>query len=156
MDLIVVLHDVSSAQRLIDMARLVYGMGFKYFIASKVYGAAASSGVPEASRLALRLGRFFSVLPSVREAVEIFEPSMTLIVSYEHGEPLSLEEVGELIERERKVLLVLGGIEPGPGKDVVGLGKPIYIRGVESRIGAVAEAALILYEASRRLSASTR
>lgn len=148
---IVVLHDVSSAQRLIDMARLVYGLGFSDFIVSKAYGAAASSGVPEASRLALRTGKRFAVLPSARDAVTLTGASSVFIVSSEYGEPMGLDELATLILAEEKPLILFGGIDPAPGKDVAGLGRPVYIRGAGTRLGPVAEAALILYTLRERL-----
>lgn len=143
--LVVLLHDVSSAQRLIDMARLVYGLGLREFLASKVYGAAASSGVPEVSRMALKMGRVFAVLPGARDAVEVVNPEAVIIVSREYGEVMSLDEIAEAVKTvEGSVLLVFGGIDAAPSKDVAAMGKAVYPRGAETRLGPVAEAAMIL------------
>ncbi|NOZ88828.1 MAG: exonuclease [Crenarchaeota archaeon] len=142
--LVVLLHDVSSAQRLIDTARLVYGLGLRSFVASKVYGAAASSGVPEASRMAMKLGRLFAVLPSARDAVELLQPDAVIVVSRDYGEPLEASEIAEKLAKAKKPLLVLGGIDAAPSKDVAALGEALYIAGVEHRLGPVAEAAIIL------------
>ena len=144
-EILVVMHDVSSAQRLIDMARLVYGLGLRQFIATKLYGAAASSGVPDVMRLALRLNRGFHVLPHVRDAVEAFGPSKVILVSHDYGESLSLSDIVARLSSEKKVLLVFGGSETAPGKDIAGLGEAIYPAGLEARVGPVAEAAIILY-----------
>ena len=143
---IVLLHDVSSAQRLVDMARLVYGLGFNVFLVSKVYGGAATSGVPEVSRLALKLGKQFAVLPNVKEAIFLLEPEKVFIVSREHGEPTDPKSIADKVASSQgKVLLVFGGTESSPGKNVVGLGEPVYIVGTDARIGAIGEAAIILY-----------
>ncbi len=151
MKLIVLLHDVSSAQRLIDMAKLVYGLGFHDFIASKVYGAAASSGVPEVSRLALKSNRFFAVLATAKDAVEIFSPTRILVVTRDYGEPMEPSEIAEKAASTEKPMIIFGGIDAAPSKDVASMGEPVYIRGAESRLGPVAEAAIILDQLRRRL-----
>ncbi|KSW12134.1 hypothetical protein CF15_05040 [Pyrodictium occultum] len=151
----VVVHDVSSAQRLIDMAKLVYGLGFTHLVATKVYGAAASSGVPEAMRLALRLGRSFSVLPSVKDAVEILSPGRIVVVSREYGEPVDPWSYAEKLAGEESLMIVLGGIDAAPGRDVAGLGEAVYPVGSEGRLTPVAEAALLLYPLARRISRET-
>ncbi len=143
MEVIVVLHDVSSVQRLVDMARLVYGLGLRSFVASKVYGAAATNGVPEVTKMALKLGAGFYVVPSVREAVELLRPDTVLVVSYEHGEPVDPGEVAGLARG--RTMIVFGGSEAAPTREEVGLGKAIYPRGVRGRLGPIAEAALLLY-----------
>ncbi len=151
-ELIVVLHDVSSAQRLIDTARLVYGLNAGYFLVTKAYGSAASSGVPEVNRLALRLGKGFAVLSSLRDAVELLSPKTVFVVSYEYGEPMEPAEIAEELRKaEKPAMIVLGGIDAAPGKDAVSIGKPVYIRGASTRLGPVAEAALILYSYARAM-----
>ena len=143
---IFVIHDVSRALRLIDYAKLVYGLGFRVLVATRVYGAAASSGVPEVTRLALKLGASFTILSNVKEAIEVFGPDHVTIVSRDYGEPIVPEEyASKLLERKGKVMFVFGGIDPAPSKDVAGLGEAIYPANTQSRLGPVAEAALILY-----------
>ncbi len=142
-DLIVVLHDVASVQRLVDMARLVYGLGIKSFIASKVYGAAATNGIPEVTRMALRLGTSFHIVSSVKEVVELLTPDTVLVVSYDFGEPLEPPEIAGMAKG--RTLVVFGGTDASPTREEAALGKPIYVKGVRSRLGPIAEAALILY-----------
>ena len=146
---VILIHDVSSAQRLIDFAKLVYGLGFKILVASKVYGAAASSGIPEVMRLAIRKGKIFTVLSEAKEAVELFEPEKVVVVSREYGEPIEPNDLASKLGDYRKTLIIFGGIDPAPGKDVVGLGEAVYPIATESRLGPVAEAALLLYPLSR-------
>ena len=150
-EVIVVLYDVSSAQRLIDTARLVYGLGLRHFVVVKAYGAAASSGVPEVNRLALRLGKSLAVLPTLRDFVEIYKPGRIVVVSREYGEARPLEEIaGMLLGGQKPAALLVGGIDPAPGKEAATVGEAVYPAGTEARLGPVAEAALILYEALRR------
>ena len=138
-----VLHDVSSVQRLVDMARLVYGLGLRSFVASKVYGAAATNGVPEVTKMALKLGAGFYVVPSVREAVELLRPDTVLVVSYEHGEPVDPSEAVGLFKG--RTVVIFGGTDASPTREEASLGKPIYPRGAGSRLGPIAEAAIVLY-----------
>jgi SpoU rRNA methylase family enzyme len=143
---IIVIHDISSAQRLIDFAKLVYGLGFRVLIASKVYGAAASSGIPEVMRLAVKKGRIFTVLGNVREVIDLFQPKHVVIVSRDYGEPIDPAEYAKkLLSTGERVALIFGGIDPAPSKDVASLGEAIYPVGSEARLGPVAEAALLLY-----------
>ncbi|AEM38880.1 protein of unknown function DUF2122 [Pyrolobus fumarii 1A] len=138
-----VVHDVSSAQRLIDMARTVYGLGYRVLVATRVYGAAAQNGVPEAMRIALRLGRSFVTLPELRDAVELFTPNTIIVVSKDYGEPMTIDEIAGLAKD--KTMIVFGGGDPGITKQDIAVGRPVYIKGVEGRLSPVAEAALILY-----------
>ena len=146
-EVILVIYDVSSAQRLIDTARLAYGMGLRQVVAVKVYGAAASSGVPEVNRLALKLGHGFAVLPSLRDFVELYQPRRIVVVSREYGEPVEAKEIAAKLHAEEGVsALILGGIDPAPGKEAASIGEALYLRGAETRLGPVAEAAIILHE----------
>lgn len=143
MEILPVIHNVSSAQRLIDMARLSYGLGAKSLVASRVYGGAAQAGVPEVMRIALRAGRGFFVLGDLRDVVEVLRPSEVLIVSREHAK--------EIIDPARPpvydglIALVINGGEPDFTAQEVAVGRPIYIKGLEQKVGGLAEAAILLY-----------
>ncbi|ABM80971.1 RecB-family nuclease [Hyperthermus butylicus] len=113
-------------------------------------GAAASSGIPEVARLALKLGASFTILGTVKEAIEVFKPDHVVVVSRDYGEPVVPEEyASKLLERKGRIMLVFGGIDPAPSKDVAGLGDAIYPANTRSRLGPIAEAALILYPIAR-------
>jgi SpoU rRNA methylase family enzyme len=149
-NLYIVLYDVSSAQRLIDMAKLVYGLGFRQLIVVKAYGAAAASGIPEANRMALKLGKGFAVLPSLRDFVDLYNPARIVVVSREYGEPMAPDEIAaKLRTAEKPAALIFGGIDPAPGKEAINMGEAVYIAATETRLGPVAEAAIIL-EALRK------
>ncbi len=138
-----VIHNVSSVQRLVDMARLVYGLDLGLLVASKVYGAAAQSGVPEVMRLAFKGGKSFLVLPDISDALELLKPDVTLIVTLDYAEEL-LDPFNPPVYNGR-VIVVFNGGEPDFTVSEARLGKPIYIRGVSRRLGAIAEASIILY-----------
>lgn len=143
MEVLPVIHNVSSAQRLIDMARLSYGLGLKSLVATKVYGGAAQAGVPEVMRMALKAGRGFAVLADLRDFVEVMKPSEILIVSKEHAREL-IDPASPPVY-EGLVALVINGGEPDFSPQEVAVGRPVYIKGIEQKIGAVAEAAILLY-----------
>jgi SpoU rRNA methylase family enzyme len=147
--LIPVVHNVSSVQRLVDVARLVYGFDIGLLVASKVYGAAAQSGIPEVMRLAFKSNKSFLVLPDIGDVLELLKPDVTLIVTFDYA--------GELIDPfnppvyNGRVLVVFNGGEPDFSAGEVRFGKPIYIKGVPRRIGVVAEASIILYSLLSRI-----
>ncbi len=138
-----VIHNVSSYQRLNDMARLVYALGLDVLVATKVYGGAAQSGVPEVTRMALKHGKSFVALPDLPDAVEVLKPDRVVIVSREHA--AQTIDPGDLAVSEGTVMIVFNGGEPDFTRAEASLGTPVYFRGLDERIGAIAEAGIILY-----------
>ena len=141
--LVPVLHNVSSIQRLVDTARLVYSLGLRDFVVTKTYGAAAQHGLPEVGRIAFKMDRGFTILPDLPDALELLKPDRVIIVTLEHARaridparPPSLEGL---------VMVVFNGGEPDFTAKEASLGEPVYIEGVEARLGPAAEAALVLY-----------
>ncbi len=139
-----VVVDVSSAQRLLDMAKTVYGFGVGLLVAAKVYGSAATNGVPEAWRIAMKHKASLVVLPGLRDAVSLFNPDKVIVFSYEYGDRLGLDELGGLM-RGGRVMVVFGGIDAAPSREDVNLGRAVYFKGVDSRLPPSAEASLALY-----------
>lgn len=137
------LHNVSSVQRLVDMARLVYNLDLELLVATKVYGAAAQSGVPEVMRLAFKNNRGFIVLPDISDALDLFKPDVVLVVTLDHAEEL-IDPLNPPIYKGR-VLIAFNGGEPDFSASEARIGKPIYIKGVSRKLGAIAEASIILY-----------
>lgn len=143
MRVIPLIHNVSSVQRVVDMARLVYSLGINELVITKAYGAAAQHGIPEASKIALKKGRSLLVLPDIPDAVELLSPDKVLIVSFGHAKNRNLNEI---LDGEEKVILVaFNGGEPDFMPDETKLGKTIYIPRATSRLGPIAEAGIILY-----------
>jgi SpoU rRNA methylase family enzyme len=142
--LMIVLHNVSSPQRLIDTARVVYNLIsddlVKCFIITRVTGMAAQTGVPEVSKTAYRLGKSFIVLPTLNDAIEIMKPSKVyLMVKTPTSKPLSETEIVP------SSMIVLSGNEDGFSKSELGLGDHIHIKGFSRSVGAPAETAILLY-----------
>ena len=121
----------------------MYSFGVKYFIATKVYGAAATSGIPEVTRYALKLGKNFLVLSEVRDAIELVNPDKVVVLSKDYGVEVNLSEyIRNLVG---KTMIVFSGLDVSPGKDIVGLGEAVYLAGFEQKLPPTAEAAIILY-----------
>lgn len=146
-----VLHNVSSVQRLVDFARLVYNLGLNELVVTKAYGAAAQHGIAEAGRLSYKLGKGLVVLPDLSDAVELMKPEVVLLVDPERAE----EDVDvNPPVNDGVMLVVFNGGEAGFAPHELRLGKPVYIKSVSERLGAVAEAAIILYQLTRIHSGS--
>lgn len=139
--IIVVLHDVSSVQRLQDMAKLVYGYGDGYLlVVSKPSGAAAQIGIPEISRLAYKRNKPLLVLPDIKDAIELLKPKQILTISYKYGESIDIET----IEYDEPLMIIVGGSEAGLSKEEAYIGKPIKPP-TSDDIGPIASTAIIMY-----------
>ena len=141
---------MSSVQRLVDLARASYQLGFKVLAVSKVYGGAAQSGVPEAFKLALKYGSSLLVLPDLGDVVDALSPDRILIIT--PREPEVLVDPASPPQLDGRVLIAFNGGETGFSPSEEKLGARTYIAGVDSRLGAVAEAGIILYTFSRGMS----
>ena len=149
MEVIPVLHNVSSVQRVVDMARLVFSLGFNTLVITKAYGGAAQSGVPEAMRLALKVNARLIVLPDLEDAVEIFRPDVVVAVTRSYAE----EEINPVNPpvSEGRTLIVFSGGDPEFSPHELSEARKVYLEGVKSKLGPVAEAALILYHVARHI-----
>ncbi len=142
-ELIPVLHNVSSIQRVVDMARLTYALGYDTLVVTKAYGGAAQSGVPEAMRIALKEGKKIIVLPDLSDALQLLSPENTLVVSRDYA--VEFIGPGRVPRLDGRVLVLFSGSDPDFTVEEARKGTPIYIEGVNRRLGPVAEASIILY-----------
>ncbi|MGC9104855.1 MAG: RecB-family nuclease [Thermoprotei archaeon] len=136
--MILVLHNVTSTQRLVDTARLAFQNGVM-FVVTKVGGTAAQAGIPEASKLAYRLGKPFLVLPDLKDAVELLSPSKVFLVTNNSQKRLTSEDLTD------KVMVVIPGTENGFSKFDLGLGDQVRIADVEVDQNPVVQASLLFY-----------
>ena len=145
--LLVVLHNVYSVQRVVELAKVVYGLGFNTLIVSRAHGAAAQSGVPEAQKIALRKSKNFFYVSDLADVIEIFNPALLLLfVPKDYAEEkFDVVRVVSLLRKGEVIALVFGGAEPGLSKKELEMGKPTYIEGVEEDIGSTGLAAIALY-----------
>ena len=143
MELIPVLHNVSSVQRLADMAKLVYSLGIDTLVVSKAYGGAAQAGIPEAYRIALKHDKRLIILPDLSDVVDLLKPDEILIVTLSYAREY-IDPINPPVYNGRIVIAFNGG-DPDFSAGEVNLGKPIYLANINHRLGALGEAALMLY-----------
>ncbi len=152
---IIVFHEVSSVQRLQDMAKLAYGFANEtILVVTKPSGAAAQIGIPEIGRLAYRNNKPLIVLPDIKDAIELLKPKIVLTISDKYGEPLSIDKIAEILSNSNDtVMIIASGTETGLSKEEAYLGKPIKPP-TQGDIGPIASTAILLYileEARKRV-----
>jgi len=141
MELFLVLHNVSSTQRIIDFAKLAFNMNINYFIITKVGGVGAQAGIPEVSKLAYKNNKPFIVLPDLKDAIELFKPDGVFIFTQTAEKTFSKD----LIKDKNRVMLVFSGSEAGFNKLELNLGEPVKIEGLNNEISSVALAGIVVY-----------
>ena len=144
--ILVLINNVSSVQRLVDTARLVYGLGYSTLIATRIYGAAAQSGIPEVMKIAYKQGKNFLVLASLSEVPEIF-PEHTLYAVSPRAS-LTLDELARRIQEQEKerIIIAVNGIEQDFTAEELRNAKTVWIKELDQRIGPIPELAIILYK----------
>lgn len=150
MRVVPVLHNTSSVQKLVDMAKVVLSLGMDVLVTTKVYGAAAQSGIAEAYRLLLKSGKGLVVLPELSDVAEVYRGFQVLLVDKEHAQDLIDPLSDDVTKLGENVLLVFNGSDSPFTPQELSLGRPIYIRGLSYRAGSSAEASLLLYSLMRR------
>jgi len=143
--IIPVLHNVSSSQKVVETAKLIYGLGYKNFIVTKATGSAAQIGVPDAQKIALKKRTNFFYLGDIDDVIELFKPDLVLtVVSGKYTDTL-LEDIINEIRNKEKILLIFGGMDPGLSKIEMEKGKPVSPSHIEENIGAIGLIAITLY-----------
>ncbi len=145
-NVLVVLHNVHSVQRVVEMAKLCFGLGFNTLIVSKAIGTAAQSGIPEAHRLAMHMGKRLIIVPDVQDAIDLFNPDEILLFAPKpYGkEQFNPKEVCEKASMGKLIMLVYGGLEPGLSSRELSLGRAVFLA-PSINIGTIGTAAISLY-----------
>ncbi|MFB6470408.1 MAG: RecB-family nuclease [Vulcanisaeta sp. AZ3] len=73
-NVIPVIHNPTSVQKLLDAVKVSLGFGVKTIVVTKAVGTAAQQGIPEAFRLVLKSGASLIVLPDLKDTVELLRP----------------------------------------------------------------------------------
>jgi len=145
-NIIVALHNVHSVQRVIEMAKICYGLGISTLVISKAVGTAAQTGVPEAQKIAMRMGKKLIFVPDIQDVIDLLKPDEILLFAPKpYGrEPFNPKEVAEKALMGQLMLLVFGGLEPGLSSRELSLGRAVYVE-TQSPIGSIGTAAIALY-----------
>lgn len=115
MKLSVGLHDISSTSRLSDFLRTLFAFDLEVelVVFSRVTGAAAQYGIPEASKQLFKRGISFLVLQDIGEYREIFRDYGILQYSAARGRPISSLEDLEIRPESGRILLLFSGSDTG-------------------------------------------
>ncbi len=143
--IIPVLHNVSSSQKVVEVAKLVYGLGYKNFIVTKATGSAAQIGIPDAQKIALKRGTNFFYLGDIDDVIELFKPDLVLTIVPKKYTSISLEDVINDIKNREKILLIFGGLDPGLSKIEIEKGTPVSPPQIEENIGTIGLIAITLH-----------
>ena len=143
----VAIYNVSSPQRLVDVARLVYGSNVvDMLVVVKPTGMAAQVGLPEVSKLAYRKSKKLLVLTSVQELQEVL-PGRRLVFIVHGVSGVGYLEDAEL--RGDEVFVVHGG-DGTFTRSELALGEAFTLRGFEELQNPVADVAITLYHLTTR------
>ncbi len=94
-NVIPVIHNPASVQKLLDAVKVSLGFGLKTIVVTKAVGTAAQQGVPEAFRLVLRSGgATLIVLPDIKDAVELLHPDSVYFLSTRGGDSMGGMRLG--------------------------------------------------------------
>ncbi|MCE4606347.1 MAG: RecB-family nuclease [Desulfurococcales archaeon] len=138
-----VLNNTSSPSRVMDFIKIGSSMGVKEFAYTKVYGAAAQTGIPDAFKYAYKNGLSLVVMPTLEDFVETVKPGLTILLTG------TGQELSDLLEKYQasssSIALVFDGSDAGFDPLERKFGAQAYLREVPGRLPVVAEVALSLY-----------
>ena len=128
-EIIYVLNNVTSPQRLIDAVKTAYsiesGPRIKAFIVTKVTGMAAQTGLPEASRYTYKLGKPLIILPTLKDAIELLNPARIILITKRSDNSKSLEDVE--VSGSDTLMIVVSGSDSEFAKSELALGDHFHI-----------------------------
>ncbi len=144
--LIVQLHNFSSVNLCREFIKIALGLGAKDIIFSKAAGAGATTGVPIAQKMAHSKKTNVLYLQDLADTIELVAPDQIYLFI---KRPFSKEGfnpklIAEAYSKEKTVLLVFGGAEPGLSKKELDMGTPVYFDKI-NEIGCLGELSLSLY-----------
>ncbi len=128
-EIIFVLNNVASPQRLVDSVKTAYSIESKIhvkaFIITKVSGMAAQTGLPEASKYAYKLGRPLIILPTLKDAIELLSPAKTILITKRSSNSRSLEDLEPTTEGV--LMIVVSGSDGEFSKSELALGEHYHV-----------------------------
>ncbi|PUA33133.1 MAG: hypothetical protein B7O98_01460 [Zestosphaera tikiterensis] len=149
LEFLVVLNNVNSPSRLVDFVKVALSnnkVKIAAVVASRVSGMAAQTGVPEASKYAIKKNKAFFVLPTLQEVIELLKPDKVYIVVNSEVAKSLTEVKGEINGR---VMLVFNGVEGSLSKSELALGEHIRIEDYEETPPAPVSLAIVLRELTK-------
>ncbi|MCE4615373.1 MAG: RecB-family nuclease [Desulfurococcales archaeon] len=142
-NVMLVLNNTSSPSRVMDFIKIGSTMGVKEIVYTKIYGAAAQTGIPDAFKYAYKNGLSLLVMPTLEDFVETVKPSLTILFTG------TGQELGEILGKhntsESSTALVFDGSDAGFDPLEKKLGVQTYLKDVPGKLPVVAEVSLSLY-----------
>lgn len=145
-NIVVVLHNVHSVQRVIETAKICFGLGYDTLVISKAIGTAAQSGVPEANKIAMKLGKRLLCVPDIQDAIDLLKPDELFLYAPKPyaKKPFDPKEIVGEAKRGNIIMLIFGGLEPGLSSRELLLGNSFYID-LPGNVGSIGALTIILY-----------
>jgi len=136
----IVLNNTASANRVVEVVKIAraYGVSNVYF--TRIYGAAAQSGIPEAFKYAAKHGIGIGVFPELGDLREIVKGEL-LLLTY-NGKPIEGPPAGDYY-------LVIDGSDTGFEPLEARVGKKISVPGLPRGLPATAALAVALHSLTR-------
>ena len=137
------MHAIS---KVLETAQVVYGLGYSNFIISKAEGSAAQTGVPDANRFALKMGKTFMVLPDLPDVIELLDVEKPLLVVSPKltKDKVNFSILNQQVESGKRVVIVISGSNSSFSRKEMDLGQCVSLNS-EIDIGPAGTAAVILY-----------
>ncbi|MEM0373410.1 MAG: RecB-family nuclease [Sulfolobaceae archaeon] len=147
MEILVNIHNITSAQRVIEISKLALShKTVKNLVLTKVGGTAAQSGIPEVFRFAYKLGKSIMVLPDLKDTIELLKPDKVILISSKSNQVLTREEIKKYEKDNKKILIVIPGNEAGFTKIEESLGEIYRIESeINVEVSPIAILGIILY-----------
>ena len=145
-NIVVVLHNVQSVQRVIETAKICYGLGYNTLVISKAIGTAAQTGVPEANKIAMRLGKRLLCVPDIQDAIDLLKPDKVFLYAPKPyaKNVFNPKKIIDEIGQGNLVLMVFGGLEPGLSSRELSLGESFHLD-LPGNIGSIGALSIVLY-----------
>lgn len=149
--LIVAVHDVHSAVKLVDAARVAFSLGADLFIISKATSSAAQSGAPEVEKMAFKEGKKVLYVPDIPDIIELISPDINYMIVPKKlaKEQLDINKIKELLKDNKKVLLSFSGGTVSFSLKELEYGIPVYLEDINEILPPAALIAIVLYLVSK-------
>ena len=145
----VVLHSVHAISKVLETAQVVYGLDYPNFIISKAEGSAAQTGVPDANRFALKMGKTFMVLPDLPDVIELLGVELPLLIASPKltKNKVDFGALKQQVKTEERVIIVISGSNSSFSRKEMDLGHCMSLDSTID-IGPAGTIAIILYNLS--------
>lgn len=137
------IYSPSSVQKVVDFVKTVFASGIYVPVLIKPIGAAAQIGVPEAFKIAYKMGRPLVVLPEITDIVEVLGVNKIYYLD-EAGEEVPLRDIA--METNADMAIVVPSGEQEPSRKELEKATVVWPKEVPRGLPSVAVSAILIYE----------